>query len=162
MDGRGKSDCPVVPTKPSNNGAVAVTGPAEGVEGRGQPKGNQGEPTRSRAQLRSDLQQALDRVRQAAVSDRRRQFTTLWHHVYNQDRLREAYLGLKHEAAPGVDQVTWRSYGEQLAANLADLSARLQRGAYRAKPVKRAYIPKADGRQRPLGVTTACPAMAQR
>ena len=65
MNGRGKSDCPIVPAKPSNKGDVAVTPPAEGVEGRGRPKGNSGEQTRSRAQIRSDLQRALDRVRQA-------------------------------------------------------------------------------------------------
>ena len=80
-------------------------------------------------------------------------FTTLFHHVADIEALREAYLGLKRKAAPGVDGVTWQQYGEELEANLRDLSARLKRGAYRAKPVRRVYIPKADGRQRPLGVT---------
>jgi len=98
------------------------------------------------------LQQALDRVRQAASRDKRLRFTTLWHHVYCVDRLREAYFGLKRDAAPGVDGQTWRQYGEDLEASLQDLSTRLQRGAYRAKPVRRVYISKADGRQRPLGV----------
>ena len=79
-------------------------------------------------------------------------FTTLWHHVYNIERLREAYLGLKRQSAPGVDGETWASYGEDLESNLKDLSGRLQRGAYRAKPVRRVYIAKADGRQRPIGV----------
>lgn len=152
MNGRGKSDGPIVPVKPSNKGRAAATRPAEGVEGRGRPKGNSGEPTRSRTQSRSDLPQALDRVRQAAVRDRKGKFTTLWHHVYRVDRLRQAYFGLKRHAAPGVDRVTWQRYGEDLEANLTDLSARLQRGAYRAQPVKRTYIQKADGRPRPLGV----------
>jgi len=79
-------------------------------------------------------------------------FTSLWHHVYNVDRLRRAYRSLKRRAAAGVDGETWQHYGEDLEANLEDLSARLRRGAYRAKPVKRTYIPKADGRQRPIGV----------
>ena len=151
MNGRGKSDSPIVPAKPSNKGSVE-TRPAEGVEGRGLPKGNPGEPTRSRTQSRSDLPQALDRVRQAAIRDRKGKFTTLWHHVYRADRLRQAYFGLKRPAAPGVDRVTWQRYGEDLEANLTDLSWRLQRGAYRAQPVRRTYIPKADGRPRPLGV----------
>jgi RNA-directed DNA polymerase len=79
-------------------------------------------------------------------------FTALLHHVYNLDALRSAYLSLKRNAAPGVDGETWRHYGETLEANLQDLSERLKRGAYRAKPVRRAYIAKSDGRQRPLGV----------
>jgi len=79
-------------------------------------------------------------------------FTTLLHHVYNPAMLREAYFGLKRDAAPGVDGQTWRSYGRDLEANLQDLSARLKRGAYRVKPARRAYIPKPDGRRRPLGV----------
>ncbi|MGH7424795.1 MAG: reverse transcriptase domain-containing protein, partial [Candidatus Methylomirabilales bacterium] len=132
------------------------------MEGRGLPKGNLGGQNRSRAQLRQDLQRALDRVRQAAVRDRKMQFTTLWHHVYNVDRLREAYLGLKRQAAPGVDRVTWQAYGEALEDKLRDLSGRLQRGAYRAKPVKRTSIPKEDGGQRILGVTALEDKVVQR
>ena len=86
--------------------------------------------------------------------DKGRRFTTLLHHVYNIETLREAYFNLKREAAPGVDGETWQSYGEQLESNLVDLSDRLRRGAYRAKPVRRVFIPKPDGRPRPLGVTT--------
>jgi group II intron reverse transcriptase/maturase len=89
-------------------------------------------------------------------------FTALLHHVYNPEALRAAYFGLKREAAPGVDGETWRHYGEQLEANLQDLSDRLKRGAYRAKPVRRVYIPKADGRQRPLGVTALEDKLVQR
>ena len=100
-----------------------------------------------------DLQNALERIRQAACRDKRMRFTALWHHVYNIDRLRGAYYSLKRSAAPGVDGETWANYGQNLEENLLDLSGRLQRGAYRAKPVKRGYIPKPDGRKRPLGIT---------
>ena len=160
--GRRKSDRPAVPGKSPNKGGAPSAPPAEGMEGRGLTEGNLREQTRSRAQNRQDLQSALVRVRQAAVRDRKLQFTTLWHHVYDVGRLREAYLGLKRHAAPGVDRVTWQAYGEDLEANLRDLSARLQRGAYRAKPVRRAYIPKPDGRQRPLGVTALEDKVVQR
>ena len=162
MNDRGKSDSSVVPVKPSNKDGTSAAPSAERVEGRGLPKGNSEGQNRSRAQLRQDLQNALDRVREAAVRDRKLQFTTLWHHVYKVDRLREAYLGLKRNAAPGVDRVTWQDYGESLEENLRDLSDRLKRGAYRAKPVKRTYIPKEDGRQRPLGVTALEDKIVQR
>jgi group II intron reverse transcriptase/maturase len=104
----------------------------------------------------------LERIRQAACRDKELRFTTLWHHVYNVERLREAYFSLKRKAAPGVDGETWRHYGESLERNLDDLSDRLKRGAYRAKPVRRVYIPKADGRQRPLGVTALEDKIVQR
>jgi RNA-directed DNA polymerase len=102
--------------------------------------------------LSEDLHSALQRVRQTACRDKELKFTNLWHHVYNIDHLREAYLACKRNAAAGVDGQTWLAYGEDLEANLKDLSDRLARGAYRAKPVKRVYIPKADGRQRPIGI----------
>jgi group II intron reverse transcriptase/maturase len=89
-------------------------------------------------------------------------FTALLHHIYNLETLRLAYFSLKKEAAAGVDGETWRHYGESLEANLQDLAERLKRGAYRAKPVRRVYIPKADGRQRPLGVTALEDKIAQR
>jgi group II intron reverse transcriptase/maturase len=98
------------------------------------------------------MQQALERVRQAAKQDRKMRFTALLHHVYNPDTLRVAYYGLKREAAPGADGVTWQDYGKDLEANLQELAGRLKRGAYRARPTRRAYIDKADGRKRPLGV----------
>jgi group II intron reverse transcriptase/maturase len=162
MNGRGKSDSPIIPEKPSNNGVTPAAASAERAEGRGLPKGNSTEQDRSRALIRHDLQSALDRVREAAVRDRGLQFTTLWHHVYDVVRLREAYLGLKRKAAPGVDRVTWHTYGEGLEEKLRDLADRLKRGAYRAKPVKRTYIPKEDGRQRPLGVTALEDKIVQR
>ena len=182
MNGHGKSDSPIVPEKSPNNGGAAPrqphghpytgtkaetpdtakgkptglaaeqTPPAEGMEGRGLAKGNLQERNMLRTQGRERVHQALARVRQAATGDNGMRFTALLHHVYNPDTLREAYLGIKPDAAPGVDGETWRQYGEQLEANLLDLSGRLKRGAYHAKPVKRAYVAKADGRLRPLGV----------
>jgi RNA-directed DNA polymerase len=113
--------------------------------------------------LRSDdLPSALERIRQAARKDKEMRFTALLHHIYNLDTLREAYYRLKREAAPGVDGQTWATYGEALEDNLRDLSERLQRGAYRARPVRRVYIPKADGRQRPLGVPVLEDKLVQR
>jgi len=122
------------------------------MEGRGLAKGNSAKRNRSRTQSRTDLQSALDRVRQAASRDKKLQFTTLWHHVYNVDRLREAYLSVNRQGAAGVDGQTWQEYGEGLEERLEDLSGRLKRGAYRARPVRRVYIPKDDGRQRAIGV----------
>lgn len=151
MDGRGKSDGPVVPGKlPNKAGRPA----AEAVEGRGRTKGNSPERNVLRTQSREGAPSALERVRQATGKERKQRFMALLHHVYDIDRLRTAYLALKRDAAAGVDGETWQHYGENLEANLQDLAERLKRGAYRAKPVRRAYIPKADGRQRPLGVPT--------
>src|SRR5574337_1187302 len=148
-NGPGKSDRPVVPEKSSNNAGQPV---AERMEGRGLAKGNRPQRNASRTPSRSDAPRALERVRQAAGKDKKLRFTALLHHIYSLETLRRAYFSLKKEAAPGVDGETWRHYGEELEKNLQDLSVRLKRGAYRAKPVRRVYIPKADGRQRPLGV----------
>jgi len=137
------------PGKPPNKTGRPV---AEAVEGRGLAKGNPPKRNALRTQSRSGAPSALARVREAAREDRRQRFTALLHHVYDVERLRVAYLALKRDAAAGVDGETWQHYGEDLEASLRDLSERLKRGAYRAKPVRRAYIPKADGRQRPLGV----------
>ena len=119
-------------------------------------------PARDRQFHLFGLPKALERVRQAAERDGRMRFTSLWHHVYNIEALGNAYHSLKRDAAPGVDGETWRHYGQELEGNLDDLSGRLKRGAYRAKPVKRVYIPKSDGRQRPLGVTTLEDKIVQR
>jgi len=110
----------------------------------------------------ADLQHALERIRTAAVRDKEMRFTTLWHHVYDVNRLRQAYHALKRDAAAGVDGQTWKHYGEDLEEQLRDLSARLRRGAYRAKPVQRVYIPKADGRQRPIGIPVLEDKLVQR
>jgi retron-type reverse transcriptase len=159
MDERGKSDGSVVPGKPPNKAGEPA---AEAVEGRGSAKGNSPEHNALRTLSREGAQSALERVREAAEKDRRQRFTALLHHVCDIERLRAAYLALKRDAAVGVDGETWRHYGEDLEVNLQDLSERLQRGAYRAKPVRRAYIPKADGRQRPPGVPTLEDKIVQR
>lgn len=169
MNERGKSDGPIVPAKSSNNAdggrldrSHPASSAAERAEGRGPVKGNPQEGDTLRTQDRDGVQSALARVRQAACKDKKLRFTTLLHHIYNPAMLRKAYFGLKRNAAPGVDGQTWRSYGRDLEANLQDLSARLKRGAYRAKPVRRAYIPKPDGRRRPLGVTALEDKIVQR
>ncbi len=149
MNSRGKSDGSVVPQKPPNTAGRPA---AEAVEGRGPAKGNPPKRNALRTQSRAGAPSALERVRQAARRDRKQRFTALLHHVYDIERLRAAYLGLKRDAAAGVDGETWRHYGEELEANLQDLADRLKRGAYRVKPVRRAYIPKPDGRLRPLGI----------
>jgi len=159
MNERGKSDRPVVPVKSSNK---AVQTAAEGMEGRGLTKGNLQQQNASRTQSRNNAPNALERIRQAASKDKEMQFTTLFHHIYAPEALRTAYLSLKREAAPGVDGETWRHYGEALEDHLQNLSHRLKQGAYRAKPVRRVYIPKADGRLRPLGVTALEDKIVQR
>src|SRR5687767_3007373 len=146
MNGRRKSDRAVVATKPANKvGATANSTDvtmAERVERRGLAKGKPPGQNTNRAQDREVVQSALSRIRQAAVKDKQAKFTSLMHHIYNLSTLREAYYGLKRDAAPGVDGETWRQYGEKLESNLADLSARLRRGAYRAKAVLRVFIAK--------------------
>ena len=151
MNERGKSDRCRVPEKASNKERGAPRS-AETLEGRDLAKGNSAKQNRFRTQRRVDLHNALDRVREAARRDKGLQFTALWHHVNNVDRLREAYFGLKRNSAAGIDGETWQHYGESLEENLRGLSKRLKAGAYQAKPVKRVYIPKPDGRQRPIGV----------
>jgi group II intron reverse transcriptase/maturase len=132
------------------------------MEGRGLAKGNPTQQNALRPPSRAGAPSALGRVREVAERDKQVRFTTLLHHVYNVEQLRAAYFVLKRDAAPGVDGETWQHYGEALEENLRDLSGRLARGAYRAKPVKRAYIPKADGRQRPLGIPTLEDKLVQR
>jgi RNA-directed DNA polymerase len=150
MDDRGKSDRLVVPEKPPNKAEGKA---AEAVEGRGLAEGNSPGRNAFRTQSRGfSANSALERVRQAARRDRKQRFTALLHHVYDTRRLEAAYAGLKRDAAPGIDGQTWQSYGEHLDENLSDLSERLKRGAYRASPARRTFIPKADGRLRPLGV----------
>jgi RNA-directed DNA polymerase len=148
MHDRGKSDGRVVPEKPSNNAASAA---AEVVEGRRPARGNAASETRSGRRAGVSVSSDLDRVRQVARKDKDVRFTALLHHV-TVDRLEAAYRAIRPGAAPGVDGVTWKDYGRDLEANLRGLHARVHRGAYRARPSRRAYIPKPDGRQRPLGV----------
>ena len=148
MHGRGKSDDPVVPAKLPNN---AQGGAAEVVEGRGSAEGNAASETRSGPRAGQGALSELDRVRRVAATDREARFTALLHHV-DVDRLRAAYRAIRPKAAPGVDGVTWADYGRDLEENLRDLHARVHRGGYRARPSRRVFIPKADGRLRPLGV----------
>jgi RNA-directed DNA polymerase len=150
MHDHGKSDRSVVPANPPNKAVEAV---AEAGEGRGLPKGNTASETRPGRGAGQGVSSDLDRVRQVARKDRDVRFTALLHHV-TVDRLREAYRAIRSDAAAGVDGVTWRDYGQDLEANLRDLHARVQRGAYRARPTRRVFIPKPDGRLRPLGVAS--------
>jgi group II intron reverse transcriptase/maturase len=147
--GYGKSDSSVVPEKSPNKTGKTV---AEAMEERELAKGNPPESNTPRTQSRISVPSALERIRQAAVKDKKLRFSALFHHVYDIERLREAYFAVKHNAAPGIDGETWKHYGENLETNLLNLSERLRRGAYRVKPVRRAYIPKADGKQRPIGL----------
>ena len=149
MNEHGKSDNSVLPKKSPNNGSKE---PAEAVEGRGLAKGNLLGQNTHRTQHRASVPSALERVRQAAKGDRRQRLTALMHHVYAPEMLEFCYYSVNRGAAAGVDGETWRHYGESLAENLQDLSERLKRGAYRAKPVKWVQIPKPDGRLRPIGL----------
>ena len=124
---------------------------AESVEPRAGTKRNADEQSTHRTQGRARVTQALERVRQAVKQRKKEKLTALAHHI-SVDLLREAFLALKRNAAPGADGLTWKTYAETLEGNLADLHARVQRGAYRAQPSRRTWIPKADGRQRPLAV----------
>jgi RNA-directed DNA polymerase len=148
MDDREKSDGRVLPVKLPNN---AQGGAAEAVEGRRPAKGNAASETRPGHSAGQSALSGLGRVRRVARTDKEARFTALLHHV-DVDRLRAAYFALRPKAAPGVDGVTWADYGEDLEANLRDLHARVHGGAYRARPSRRVYIPKPDGRQRPLGI----------
>jgi len=158
MHDREKSDRPVLPAKlPNKPGEPG----AEVVEGRGLLEGNTAGETRPGRSAGQGVSSDLDRVRQVARQDREVRFTALLHHV-TVDRLRDAYRALSPNAAAGVDGVTWRDYGLDLEANLLDLHARVHRGAYRARAVRRVFIPKADGRLRPLGVAALEDKIVQR
>jgi group II intron reverse transcriptase/maturase len=148
MNGSGESYSGIVPAKRSNEGQG---GPKEIVEGRALTKENMGKPNSNRTPSRESEPNGLDRVRQAAKEDKGKRFTALLHHV-SIDQLRSSYRSLEKQAAAGVDGVTWEEYGEGLEDRLNDLHGRIHRGAYRAKPSRRVWIPKADGRQRPLGI----------
>jgi len=158
MHERGKSDGPVVPAKPSNKTGEPV---AEAVEGRGPVEGNATRETRAGRRAGPRASSDLDRVRQVAQKDRNTQLTALLHHV-TVDRLRSSFRALRPGAAAGVDGVTWHDYERGLEGNLRDLHARVQRGAFRAKPSRRSYITKADGGLRPLGIAALEDKIVQR
>jgi len=149
MDVCGESDGLIVPTKRANK-AGADAWAAESAEGRRSTKGNAPQAHSRRTQSRGSESQGLWRVRQAARRDRRMRFTALLHHV-TPALLRASYWELNRIAVPGIDGETWKEYRAQMEERIIDLHERVQRGRYRAKPSKRAWIAKAGG-QRPLGI----------
>jgi RNA-directed DNA polymerase len=143
-----KSDVSIVARKPTN---AAGHPDGEAAERRGTAEGNAGQASMRRAQNRESMSPGLARVRQAAREWKDERFTALLHHV-DVAALHAAYLRLKRDAAAGIDGMTWQDYGRDLQARLADLHERIHRGAHRARPSRRVYIPKPDGRRRALGI----------
>jgi RNA-directed DNA polymerase len=158
MQGREKSDSAIVAAKPTNKAGATA---AEPVEPRAGTKRNAGGHSTHRTLGRARVTQALDRVRQAARQRKKETFTALYHHL-SVDLFREAFFALRRDAAAGVDGMRWQDYEADLERNLTDLHARVQRGAYRAQPSRRTYIPKADGHQRPLAVAALEDKIVQR
>ena len=152
------SDPAIVAEKSANNVEGSA---AELMEPGARAKGKAVVPTTCRTQDRESVSPGLDRLRQAVRKKRNEQYTTLLHHI-DVDLLMQAYHWLKRDAAAGVDGVTWDAYGVDLQANLAGLHARVHRGAYRAQPSRRRRIPKADGRERPLGIASLEDKIVQR
>src|SRR5271166_2704426 len=158
MHGHEKSDPAIVAVKPANKveqlaaeQSAAVPTAAEPAEPRAGTEGNADQQSTCRTQSRVSVSQALERIRKVAKQRKKEKFTALFHHI-SIDLLEEAFYELKENAAPGVDRLTWKDYEVELERNLEDLHDRVQRGAYRALPSRRVYIPKPDGRQRPLAV----------
>jgi hypothetical protein len=165
MHGHEKSDSVIVAAKPANKAVQSAVeqsagepAVAEPGEPRAETKGNADQQSTCRAQSRVSVSQALDRIRKVAKERKKEKFTALFHHI-STDLLEEAFYELKENAAPGVDRLTWKDYEADLERKLEDLHDRVQRGAYRALPSRRVYIPKPDGRQRPLAVNRACAGM---
>ena len=158
MHGHGKSDEAVVAMKPANEVERSVE---KSVEQRAAAKGNASQQSTFRAQSREDASQALERIRQRARAKTEEKFIALLHHI-DPNLLEEVFYELKANAAAGVDGVTWKDYEQDLERKLADLHARVHRGAYRALPSRRVYIPKPDGRQRPLAVAAIEDKIVQR
>jgi RNA-directed DNA polymerase len=158
MHGRGKSDEAIVAVKPVNKAEQSA---AESVERRAEAEGNAGQSSTGRVQSRGTVSQGLERIRQAARERKKERFTSLLHHI-SIDLLGEAFGELKQNAAPGVDGLRCRDYEADLERNLEDLHSRVHRGAYRALPSRRVYIPKPDGRQRPLAVAALEDKIVQR
>jgi RNA-directed DNA polymerase len=158
MHGREKSDPSIVAGKPANGVGQPRSEPAEPREGAEE---NTGRANTRRTPRWVSVSPGLDRVQTAARLDGKERFTALLHHV-DVGLLRSAYSWLKRDAAPGVDGMTWQEYGEDLEHKLADLHTRIRRGAYRAQPSRRHYIPKPDGRLRPLGIAALEDKIVQR
>jgi RNA-directed DNA polymerase len=166
--GHEKSDFAIIAMKPANKAeqpaaeqSAAEPTATEPVERRAETKGNAGQQSTYRAQSRVSVSQALERIRRVAKERKKEKFTSLLHHI-SIDLLVEAFSELKQDAAPGIDGLTWRDYRQNLERNLEDLHARVHRGAYRALPSRRTYIPKPDGRQRPLAIAALEDKIVQR
>jgi hypothetical protein len=158
MHGREKSDLAIGAAKPANNDGRPS---AELVERRAGAEGNAGQDRTRRAQDRASVSQGLDRVRHVARQRKKERFTALLHHV-TPDLLRTAFFALKRQAAPGVDGLTWQAYETDLDRRIESLHERVHRGAYRALPARRGFIPKADGSQRPLAIAALEDKIVQR
>src|SRR5829696_9128892 len=158
MHGGEKSDLAIGATKPANNDGQPS---AELVERRAGAEGNAGQDRTRRAQDRANVSQGLDRVRQVARQRKKERFTALLHHV-TPNRLRTAFVALRRQAAPGVDGLTWQAYEADLDRRIESLHERVHRGAYRALPARRGFIPKADGSQRPLAIAALEDKIVQR
>ena len=168
MHGPEKSDLAIVAVKPANKAeqpaaerSAAEPEAAEPVERRAGTKGNANRQSTHRTQSRTSVSQALERIRKAASERKKERFTALFHHI-NTELLEEAFCELAQNAAPGVDRLTWKDYEANLERNIEGLHERVQRGAYRALPSRRVYIPKPDGRQRPLAVAALEDKIVQR
>jgi RNA-directed DNA polymerase len=158
MHAREKSDHAIVARKPANDVEPSTE---ESVEPRAGAKGNASQQSTGRAQSRETVSQALERIRQAARERKAEKFTALLHHI-SPELLAQAFDELKEDAAAGVDGLTWKTYEADLERKLEDLHARVHRGAYRALPSRRVYIPKSDGGQRPLAIAALEDKIVQR
>ena len=156
--GRGESDSAIVAGKPTNKAERSAVEP---VEPRAEAEGNASQQSTGRAQSRGTVSQALARIRQAARQRKKEKFTALLHHI-SIALLDEAFFELKEDAAAGVDGLSWADYEQNLERNLEDLHARVHRGAYPALPSRRTYIPRPDGRQRPLAIAALEDKIVQR
>jgi RNA-directed DNA polymerase len=168
MHGHEKSDPAIGATKPANKAdrtapqrCAAQPNAAEPVERRAGTKGNADQQSTRRTQSRESVSQALERIREVARERRQERFTTLFHHI-TIELLEDSFFELQENAAPGVDRMTWRDYEADIELNIIDLHDRVHRGAYRALPSRRVYIPKPDGRQRPIAVAALEDKIVQR
>jgi retron-type reverse transcriptase len=167
MHGHEKSDPAIVAVKPANKAneptaeASVEANAAEPVEPRAGAKGNAEQQSTCRTQSRVSVSQALERIRKVAREKKKERFTALFHHI-SIELLEQSFFELKEDAAPGVDRLTWTDYEADLGRKLEHLHEQVHRGAYRALPSRRVYIPKPDGRQRPLAVAALEDKIVQR
>jgi len=159
MNAIGESDGSIIPLNPTNKGGTEP--PAESAEERGPARRNPDQPNLHRTpKPESRRSRGLRGVREATGKDRSLKFTALLHHI-NIELLTSSFYDLKKKAAAGVDGVSWHEYEQDLENRIADLHGRIHRGAFRAKPSKRVYIEKTDGRQRPLGIPSLADTIIQ-